>query len=73
MHRIAVSNEIKPPFEDELTIDAGSMASLDTVLNYQKEERYLVGQALTEDLPYVFELIPAKETKLDMIPSPNKH
>jgi hypothetical protein len=51
----------------DLTFHAGPLASLDTVLSYQKDGRYFVGQALTEDLPYVFELVPAKETTLEMI------
>jgi hypothetical protein len=45
--------------------NAGPLASLDTVLSYHG--RYFVGQALTEALPYVFELVPAKETTLEMI------
>ena len=46
----------------DLAVHAGSMAPLDSVITYEKSERYFVGQALTEDLPYVFELVPGRET-----------
>ena len=51
----------------DLAVHAGSMASLDGVITYEKSERYFVGQALTEDLPCVFELVPARETGLETI------
>jgi hypothetical protein len=58
---------VTPLYPVDLTIEAGPMVSLDTVLSYEKDGRYFVGQALTEDLPHVFELVPSKETKLELI------
>jgi hypothetical protein len=52
-----------------MTLQAGPTASLNTILAFEWDGRYFVGQALTEDLPYVFELVPAKETNLNLIPT----
>ena len=53
--------------ETDLAVHAGSMAPLDSVITHEKSERYFVGQALTEDLPCVFELVPGREKGLETI------
>lgn len=72
-HRLLVNLDPEHPNPHTALTQQGPLASLDTLLSYEWDGRYFVGQAVTEDLPYVFELVPAMETKLEMIPSPNKH
>jgi hypothetical protein len=38
------------------------------IISYEYAGRYFVGQSLTEDLPTVFELVPALEVTLTTIP-----
>lgn len=69
-HRLLVDlNPEEPNPRTSLTLEAGPTASLNTILAFEWDGRYFVGQAVTEDLPYVFELVPAKETNLDLIPT----
>jgi hypothetical protein len=76
---VANQSALKPkPKKEEngtgnsLTMEAGPQVSLDTVLTFEWDGRYFVGQALTEDLPTVFELVPARETRLETVPPPDK-
>jgi len=47
--------------------DVSPWVPLDRVISYEWDGRFFIAQCFTENLPYVFQLLPSKETKLDMI------
>lgn len=47
--------------------DVSPWVPLDRVISYEWDGRFFVAQGLTENLPCVFQCVPSKETKLDMI------
>jgi hypothetical protein len=59
LHRLVVGFEGAGPWIS--TVDH-------PVISYEYQGRYFVGQSLTNDLPTVFELIPAYECIMTIIP-----
>lgn len=47
--------------------DVSPWVPLDRVISYEWDGRFFIAQGFTENLPHVFQLVPSKETKLDMI------